>query len=52
MSVDSRGTRGSTSVTVTDTVTGDTRPYGNPFNRAFPPTLDTSAFATCASAPR
>jgi len=34
-------------LTVTDTVTGAVKTYGNPQGRNFRPVLDTSAFATC-----
>ena len=34
-------------LTVTDTRTGTTKVYTNPQGRAFPPVLDTGAFATC-----
>lgn len=34
-------------LTVTDTQSGQTKVYENPQGRAFPPVLDTAAFATC-----
>ncbi len=34
-------------ITVTDTKTGESKPYTNPLNRPFAPIQDTDAFATC-----
>jgi phospholipase C len=39
-----------TTITVTDTVTGDVKTYVNPQNTAFLPIQDTSAFAGCSAA--
>jgi DNA-binding beta-propeller fold protein YncE len=35
-------------ITVTDTLTGATKSYQNPQGTAYPPKLDTTAFATCS----
>lgn len=45
-------TDSATTVSITDTATGDTVEYTNPAGQAFDPVLDTTAFETCDAGPR